>query len=61
MDHRYLLWLQAELSQVFSQIAGEEVKLSAEETLRVVSVMSQNGCPNKAETTLDTQQINVLD
>lgn len=61
MDRRHLLWLQAELSQAFSQITGEEVKLSAEETLRVVSVMGQNASPNKAETAVDARQIHDLD
>ena len=41
MDHANMKWLQAELSRIFSQLTGEEVDLSTEETLHIVLAMKR--------------------
>ena len=42
MNHRQWVWLQQELSNAFSQMIGEEVNPSVEETLYIVSVLNQS-------------------
>ena len=42
MDHSQFRWLQSELSRLLSQVLGEEVRLTATETLRVLWVLKSD-------------------
>jgi hypothetical protein len=50
MDHMNMKWLQTELSILFSQLTGEGVDLSAEETLHIVLAMKRTKPGHSANT-----------
>ena len=49
MNHQRLVWLQAELSRIFSQLLGEEVNLSPVEALQIASTIGQSTSKTGAE------------